>query len=317
MQVAPAPVDSPAGADLGARLVEYIGKCHPRSLGGVMEARAIDPGRFDAYANRFLGWAVRAFGDEVIERMADAFVGFSYDVNLAQARYEETGQYENKSYRECEERVYARDDTMSEYLMGIYLTNFLWAHHMEISLFFEDRFLPGLASSSLLVEIAPGHGAWGLWALSGISDGRLTAFDVSPTAIEMAQAVARAANLEQRANYRLLDALSIEPEAIGAADACICSFLIEHLEEPEALLRVIGSVLRPKGTAFLTGALTAAQIDHIFEFRRESELVLLAERHGLRVTDLRSVGPRRTLRNARFLPRSIALILQKRTHETW
>jgi hypothetical protein len=58
-------------------------------------------------------------------------------------------------------------------------------------------------------------------------------------------------------------------------------------------------------------------VDHIFEFRYESELVLLAERHGLRVSDLRSVGPKRTLRGANFLPRSIALILQKRTHETW
>ena len=73
----------------------------------------------------------------------------------------------------------------------------------------------------------------------------------------------------------------------------------------------------PGGKAFLTGALTAAQIDHIYEFRYESEFVALAEHHGFRVLEMRSAGPTRTLRGARFLPRSAALILQKRVYDNW
>jgi ubiquinone/menaquinone biosynthesis C-methylase UbiE len=277
----------------------------------------VNPARFDAYANMLLDWAVRAFGEGTIERMADAFVGFSNDVNFAQARYEAAGRYENKSYQECQDSVYSQKETMDDYLMGIYLTNFLWAHHMEISLFFEERFLTGLASGSHIVEIASGHGGWGLWALHSVPEARLDAFDISPAAVEMSSALAKAANLQDRASYLLQDALAMDTRAVGPVDACICSFLIEHLEKPDELIEVICRLLRPKGIAFLTGALTAAQVDHIFEFRYESELVLLAERHGLRVSDLRSVGPKRTLRGANFLPRSIALILQKRTHETW
>jgi ubiquinone/menaquinone biosynthesis C-methylase UbiE len=206
---------------------------------------------------------------------------------------------------------------MDDYLLGVYLTNFLWAHHMEISLLFEQRFLTGLAPGSHIVEIASGHGGWGLWALQNLPSARLDAFDISPSAIDMASKLAGAANLQNRVSYTLKDALLMDTAAIGPADACICSFLIEHLERPDELLDVIGRLLRPGGTAFLTGALTAAQVDHIYEFRRESELVLLAERHGLRVTDFRSVAPRRTLRGAKFLPRSAALLLQRRRHETW
>ena len=111
--------------------------------------------------------------------------------------------------------------------------------------------------------------------------------------------------------------MELDVSRTESVDACICSFLIEHLEQPDQLLSVIAALLVPGGTAFLTAALTAAQVDHIFEFRLESELVVMAERHGLRVLDMRSVGPARTLPGAQFLPRSAALVLQKRRHDTW
>ena len=97
----------------------------------------------------------------------------------------------------------------------------------------------------------------------------------------------------------------------------VCSFLIEHLEDPNKLVAVIAHQLKPGGFAYLTGALTAAQIDHIYEFTRESELILMAERNGLRVLETLSVSPRRVLPRAKQLPRSMGLIMQKRTHEHW
>ena len=65
----------------------------------------------------------------------------------------------------------------------------------------------------------------------------------------------------------------------------------------------------------MTGALTAAQIDHIYEFRRESELIALGEESGLRVLASLSANPRRTLPGARFLPRSMALVMARRPND--
>jgi 2-polyprenyl-3-methyl-5-hydroxy-6-metoxy-1,4-benzoquinol methylase len=299
------------------RLLAYVGSRHPRSLPGVLEARALNAARFDAIAALFLTWAVGAFGDSAIETMADSFVRFSTDVNLAQARYEIAGHYEHKSYQECRDSVYSQDDTMDEYLSGIYLTNFLWAHHLDLSFFFEERFVAKLPPAPRIVEIASGHGGWGLWALHAIPGATLIGYDISAQAIEMSTKLASAAGMRDRAQYALRDAMELDRAASEPADACICSFLIEHLEQPARLFEVISALLVPGGKAFLTGALTAAQIDHIFEFRFESEFVQLAERHGLRALDTRSAGPARTLRDARFLPRSMALVLQKRAHATW
>src|SRR4051794_9705138 len=100
-------------------LLDYIRTRHPRSARGVEEARSVDPGRFDRVAEQFLGWLVRARGDEGIPAAADAFVRFSTDVNLAQAHYEADGRYKNKTYEDCYNDLYNNKEEMDDYLWGI------------------------------------------------------------------------------------------------------------------------------------------------------------------------------------------------------
>ena len=65
------------------------------------------------------------------------------------------------------------------------------------------------------------------------------------------------------------------------------------------------------------GFRTAAEIDHITEFRRESELVLMAETAGFRVESIFSSAPLDYPRSFHFLPRSMAMVLQKKKNEHW
>ena len=81
-----------------SKLRGYIDQRHPRSLRGIEEARAVSPSRFDEIAEMFLTWLVAARGEEAIPIAADAFVQFSTEVNMAQARYEADGRYANKSF---------------------------------------------------------------------------------------------------------------------------------------------------------------------------------------------------------------------------
>jgi len=304
-------------ASLAERLLDDVRQRHPRSLQGVEEARAVWPERFDATAEMFLGWALEGLGETAIPRLVDAFVGFTFEVNRAQVLYEEDGRYMHSTFEECERQFYSQDEFMGDYLWGIYLTNFLWVHHFEICLFYRDRYLSRLPSDAQLVEIAPGHGGWGVWALSQLESARLDGFDLSPRSIQIAGNVAAAAGVGDRSTYTQCDALRLDERGAGAADGCVCCFLAEHLEEPQRLIAAVRQQLKPGGCGFLTAALTAAQVDHIYEFRRESEVVLMCEENGLRVVETFSGQPRRTLPNARFLPRSMALIVTPRRNEIW
>ncbi len=293
------------------RLRSYLEERYPQFRTGVAEAVAVSPQRFAEIAEMYLGWLLRARGDDGIEQSVDAFVQFTTDVNLAQARYEADGHYEYQSFDKVNAIHYSQDSQMQGYLWGIYLTNFLWAHHLELCLFFRDRFLARVGDSRALIEIAPGHGGWGAWALHVLQEANLRGYDISPTSIMIASSVACAAGLDGRAHYEERDALDLTALDAESADAGISSFLIEHLEQPEQLFKVIHHLLKPGGIFFVTGALTAAQIDHIYEFRKESELVTLAEDSGLRVLETLSTNPKRLLPGARFVPRSMALLVQK------
>lgn len=297
-------------------LLEYVRTAHPRSLRGVEEARQAGGDDFGPIVEMFLNWLTAARGRGGIGKAADEFVKFSTEVNLAQARYEADGHYMHKSFAELLADHYSSRDTMDDYLWGVYLTNVLWAHHMEICLFYRNRFLTRLPQAAAkIIEIAPGHGGWGVWALHRLPQARLEGFDISPSSIAIAGSVSTAAGVAGRAKYELKDALDLARATSESADAVINCFLAEHLERPSKLFEVIARLLKSDGRAFVAVGLTAAQVDHIFEFRRESELVKLAEDAGLRMVESFVGAPRRTLPKAKFLPRSMAMILAKRKGE--
>lgn len=292
-------------------LMDYFESKYPAYITGVREAQAVNPERFQVLAEKFLGWLIKARGEGGIEAAIDAYVGFTTDVNIAQVRYEQDGHYEHSSYQELYEKHYSQSSEMEGYLWGIYLTNFLWAHHMKLSLDFESRFLKKIRIDSKILEIAPGHGGWGVWALNTLPEATLNGYDISPSSMEIAASVSRAAGVADRVTYEERDALTLDPEGAEKFDSCICCFLIEHLENPQQLMRVVSGRLKRDGIAYLTGALTAAQVDHIYEFKRESELLQMAENAGLRVLETHSVHPARLFPNAKYVPRSMSLTMIK------
>ena len=139
--------------------------------------------------------------------------------------------------------------------------------------------------------------------------------DISSTTVEMTRRTLKSANVDLRADLRQADALQFHSDQ--SFDAGISSCLLEHLEEPKRLLDNISASLCERGRVFVSAALTAAQTDHIAEFRRESEVVNLAEQAGFRMVASYSSAPRKAPADAVFLPRTMALVLEKRAGEYW
>jgi SAM-dependent methyltransferase len=290
----------------------------PAFLPELERTRTAEPETFERLADAMLPWAEAALGTNWAEDLVNGYCEFVVDVNRAQLKYEKVGAYESKSFAEVYEKTYSNAEFMQLYHWGVYLTTFAWLHHLRIVQFFEREFLTSIANAAngrTIVDLGAGSGIWHLLALSRLEDWRATAIDISAPSIERSQRMAATTTMSSRVDHVVADAMTWKPPAPAAAG--ISCFLLEHLETPERLLSNLAACLDVGMEAFVTCAVTAAEIDHIYEFKSESEVVSMCERAGFRVRKMLSSEPSSIAITRRYLPRSLALVLQKKRNQSW
>ena len=271
---------------------------------------------FEELTRIMLNWAENQIGKNWQKVLADGYLHFLMDVNRSQVEYERRGNYLNKSYSDVFNRVYNNSEFMEFYHWGVFVSTFAWEHHIKIYDLYRNSFLPCLnPEGGYLLDLGSGSGVWSFltthfspqWISQGI--------DISEKSVELSTRMALSSGLNTKVAFKTHDALKYKGNK--KYNAAISCFLLEHLEKPQLLLQNMASNLETKGYAFITAALTAAEIDHISEFHRESEIVLMAEEAGFRVISMYSAAPPSHPDSCRFLPRSLALILQKRKNDIW
>jgi len=313
----------PAGEPMGEavsrvdQLIDHLERVKPLYASSVRQARAQNKPAFDRLGAQLCAWAVQTIGDAYLDEMVKGYIAFVSEVNRSQARYQRRGHYRYSSFAEVFREVYDNPEFMGDYHWGVYTTTFAWAHHLALHGFFESEFLSRLPTneSQTFLDLGSGSGVWSFLSATALPVLRTTGVDISKTSVEIAQDMARKISLDERCRFIAGDALKYQGDT--PFDAGVSCFLLEHLETPSALLNNLASQIRPHGYAFVTGALTAAEIDHIFEFRRESEVIAMAEEAGFRVIASMSLGPENYPTRAKFLPRSMAMVLQRRAGEWW
>jgi 2-polyprenyl-3-methyl-5-hydroxy-6-metoxy-1,4-benzoquinol methylase len=294
---------------LQVRFYSLLNERHPMMSRGVAEARDVAPAIVDKYFENALEWLVRSYGEQALVHVADGYARFTIEVNQAQRAYEASGRYEYSSFADANRLVYQQAEYMQNYYWGVFAILFCWSHYVELMELYLERFVQRLPAGRL-IEIAPGHGAWGVLAVTSNPALMLEGWDISPTSLTMATKMAEGAGVMERCKYRNADATRLQHED-GRFDAAVCNFMLEHLEQPGQFLADFAPSLKPGATAFISLALTAAQTDHIYEFRRESEAIVMAEEAGFELIESRVARPRRLMPGARFVPRVQAMLLRK------
>ena len=280
--------------------------------------RSAEPAALVQLAQPMLSWAQQALGEGFEDQLIEGYCTFVMDVNRAQLAYEKNGRYEHDNFADVFEKAYSNHDFMDLYHWGVYCSTFIWLHHLKIFKFFNNHFLPLIAKQTAkgqLLDLGAGSGIWHLLALTHLPAWKVTAVDISQPSIEISARMASALPVANNIEHICTDATTWTSDRL--MDAGISSFLLEHLEHPEKLLSALAGALKPGAHAFVTCALTAAEIDHIYEFKRESEIVALFESVGFRVKHLFSAEPEATPADRKYLPRSLAAVLQKRHNNIW
>ena len=271
---------------------------------------------FGVLAEKMLSWAYNFLGDELWPKTIEGYKAFVADVNRSQMKYEKTEKYINSSYEEVFNNVYDNGEFMEMYHWGVYITTFAWEHHLALHKYFNDNFLDLLPNEELrAIDLGAGSGIWSMFIVDRNNKWQTTAVDISEKSVALTGKFIECNKFSDNIVMKAGDALTFRTDSLN--DFGISCFLIEHLENPIDLLKNLHKNLKAGAYAFVTAALTAAEIDHIFEIQKESELITMAEATGFRVISSYSAAPQNYPRKLKFLPRSMAMVLQKKVNTIW
>lgn len=204
----------------------------------------------------------------------DGLANMSLEFLKLQVKLEKTGKYLYSSFKEVEENEYSKNGLEMEgpdYLWGLYFSEAFWKiHHNFVKLFLRD-FITITKEKGAVLEIPCGTGFFLCEFLKKHPKWNATGVDLADTAISFSHILFKANEIPQN-SYRLLKTNFFEFGEAEKFDRILCGEFLEHLEDPLDALKKFYRLLKNDGRVFITVAVWAAHIDHIFLYNNAEEV---------------------------------------------
>lgn len=201
------------------------------------------------------------------------YAAFAFDAMRRQKQFEKDLKYPPKSHLETSAEIYFNSDfMMNQYLPGLLLSHYFWPHHFRQLEFFISAFVEPMRHqrATAFIEVGIGTGLYSRCLLQNLPDLHGKGYDISPSSKTFTENHLRAFGLSGRYEVELRDVVAAP---IAPVEYLVCVELLEHLENPLAILRALRAGLVSGGKAFITAALDAPNADHIYLYRKPEEVL--------------------------------------------
>jgi 2-polyprenyl-3-methyl-5-hydroxy-6-metoxy-1,4-benzoquinol methylase len=219
-------------------------------------------------------------GEDALARAGKSYALFVMDLLRRQQRFERDHRYPEKSYEETAREVYLDEGYMlSEYLPGLLVSHFLWPHHCWHYRFFDAAFVSQmlLRPEPRFAEVGVGTGLYSRRVLQQVLSAQGTGIDISPASQAFAERHIQAFGFQDRYRTELRNIIT---DPSRPTEWVISIEVLEHLEDPLGFLRALRAMLAPGGHAFITAALNAAHVDHIYLYESSDQVIAQLEAAG-------------------------------------
>lgn len=247
-----------------------------------------------------------------LARLSEAYRTISTDTLREQVYFRRHGTYRHSTFAQVADQVYFDPGYMSNYMYGLALTQFLWPNHLEIFRFFKASL--ARARGGRYLEVGPGHGAYFRLALRSGRFEHCLGVDISPTSLQQTRDLL-AAEPAGGVPWTLLESDFLAmPAPETAFGGIVMGEVLEHVEDPAAFLRKTHELAGPGSFVFVTTAVNAPAVDHIYLYRSVGEVESMARDAGFNVVDvLATPYPGRSMEQTvqERLPVNVALVLGK------
>ena len=218
------------------------------------------------------------------DKVADCYIKLCKDMTLEQIKFRKTGRYSATWFAEVAERVYHSEAEMEAMVYGLAISQFLWRNHYALFDFFIAtlRELEARTQVGRYLEIGPGHGLHLVEALRTFGSAHFDVVDISAISLEISRSVVQHFAPGRDVDFHLIDIADFDSD--GSYDLVVINEVLEHLEDPLAMMRRVAARIGDEGHAFLTTCANAPSIDHIYLYDSVEAIQAQIAEAGLTIT---------------------------------
>ena len=250
----------------------------------------------------------------VLEQAVKAYTRYSLEYNYMQEKLEMSGvaRYQCSSFDEGRREVYDKPEIMEGYyLEGLYLSLILWPNHYRMLRYFLDQFMPGLPDKGHLLELPIGTGTFATYGLRDKPGWTGIGVDLSPSSLAYSRNLIQYWGLGGRLQAEFGEGQKTLPYADNTFDSLITGELLEHLDDPASFLQECVRITKPGGFLFVTTAIYAAAVDHVYMFEDVASINQMLAGSGSTLWSYLALPVRAAEGLRSLVPTNYASILQK------
>ncbi len=214
------------------------------------------------------------------EGLAEAYLLMVNQVMHSRIEFLRTGRYPVCSENEAFKNVYDDKRVMMSYMLGLGLSQFLWEHHYKIYKFYLAS-LELVRNKRKFLEIGSGHGVYVLELLNVVNDfENMDIVDISDTSLKITKKIIGILkpNYVEHINFIKADINLYKSET--NYDFITIGEVLEHVENPSKLLKILFNLLDGDGYLFVTTCANCPAIDHTYHFKSVKEIQQILKESG-------------------------------------
>jgi SAM-dependent methyltransferase len=226
---------------------------------------------------------------ESAESIADKYLILVDSLLAEQWYFAKHHQYRYSTFEQV--KAFYKDAKYMEcYHIGLALSQYFWKVHRNLFRFYTS-FLERTTRGGMYFEVGPGHGEHFVAALRSGKFTRYTGVDISETSVARTRNFLSYSLPNTTESYEILCENFFYYHSDEKANVVVMGEVLEHVEDPLDLLCHISSISADDALIYISTAINAPQLDHIYLFSSIDEIVTLFARAKLHIVEYKAFSP--------------------------